>query len=311
MPLGSQTLHCPLCGSAKTISTRRIPTAPIANYWRSLGYDLGAAFPGLPDTIGKNQCLDCDLRFFSPQMIGGPDLYSMLGAAATYYDAAKWEFVEVLKLLAARPQGGMLLEYGCGNGAFLEKAAPLFDRAKGVDFNSDAVKYGQSRGLDIVDTDLAAIGETFDVVACFQILEHVPSPADSMRELTRLVAPGGLLIVAVPNEDSLLGELDYSFLNLPPHHASCWTRETFTSIERLLPLKLEAYLCEPLDLDLYLGALHQRLESHLGDRRALMKPFLWFIHRAAIAQALVNFDKARSGALGHTHIAVYRKASQA
>lgn len=303
----SQALRCPLCGGGSIVAIKRIATAPIAAYWASLGYDGAAAFPDFPATLDKHQCLDCDLRFFAPQLIGGPELYGAVGRAIDYYDAGKWEFIEVLKLLAARPRGGALLEYGCGDGAFLEKAAPLFDSAVGIDFNSEAVKAGQARGLNIINADLAGIDGKYDVVACFQIMEHVPRPAETLRALTRLVRPGALLIVATPNEESLLGQLDYNFLNLPPHHASCWTGKTFSFVERLLPLKLEQYLCEPLGIDLYLAALHQRFDRYLTGRHALMRPLLWFIRRAAIAYALIRFDAARAGALGHTHIAVFRK----
>ena len=299
-------LACPLCGTYDTVPIRRIATEPITGYWKTLGYDVKAAFPDFPATIEKLQCLVCDLRFFSPQLIGEPALYRALGGTRSYYDAAKWEFIEVLKLLAARPRGGALLEYGCGHGAFLRHAAPLFDRAVGVDFNTDAVTQGKASGLNIVDTDLSQIGERFDVIACFQILEHVPSPAETLRQLARLLQPGGLLIVAVPNEDSLLGQLDYNFLNLPPHHASCWTDKALAYVERLLPLNRETYLCEPLGLDLYLGALHQRLDRTLSSRNVLMRACFSLVRRTAIAFAMTNFDAVRTGAPGHTHIAVFR-----
>lgn len=54
--------------------------------------------------------------------------------------------------------------------------------------------------LDIV-SDITKIPErdaSFDAVMCIEVLEHVPYPVDALRELTRLLCPGGYLIVTAP-----------------------------------------------------------------------------------------------------------------
>jgi hypothetical protein len=72
---------------------------------------------------------------------------------------------------------------------------------------------------------------------------------------------------------------------------------------------LESYLCEPLGTDLYLAGLYERFDRYLTGRTVLMRPWLWFIRRAAIAFALTKLDFLKAGSLGHTHIAVFRKAA--
>jgi 2-polyprenyl-3-methyl-5-hydroxy-6-metoxy-1,4-benzoquinol methylase len=54
---------------------------------------------------------------------------------------------------------------------------------------------------------LAVEDAAFDVVLCNQVLEHVPDDRSAFLELHRVLRPGGLLIVGVPNEGSLLGTL--------------------------------------------------------------------------------------------------------
>jgi SAM-dependent methyltransferase len=298
---------CPLCARNNVYVVQGLKSAFLVKYWSDLGYDLYSAFPQLKDGFSKWQCVDCDLRFFAPQAIGGSDLYRALGRSPVYYGTTKWEFTFVLQRLAQRQRGGSLLELGCGPGRFLERAAPYFDRVVGLDFNDDAIRQGRARGLDLRASALHELHETFDTIVAFQVIEHVPNPGDTLRELVRLLRPGGELIIAVPNEDSLLGALEQNCLNMPPHHASRWSKEALNSIVRLFSLELEDYGLEPLSLDLYIGALHERFDRYLSGRNALMRPWLWLIRRAAIARALTTFDLVRKEEFGHTHIGFFRK----
>lgn len=298
---------CPLCARSNVFVGKHIGTAPLVRYWAALGYNLEEAFPQLRHGLSKLQCIDCDLCFFAPQAVGGEDLYRALGRGESYYAGAKWEFTHVLRRFAQHRPGGSLMEIGCGPGYFLERAAPYFDRVVGVDFNADAVREARARGLDVRACDVGELDETFSTIAAFQVVEHVPNPGAFLGRLAQMLRPGGSLIIAVPNEDSLLGALEQNSLNMPPHHASCWTKEALQSAARLNSLEFEDYACEPLGLDLYLGALHERFDRYLVGSFSLMKPWLWFIRRAAVARALMTFDLVRKEEVGHTHIAFLRK----
>jgi SAM-dependent methyltransferase len=306
-PEDESITECILCGQRNLFISKHLPTQPLEHRWSAIGYDLASSFPQLKDGISKWQCVDCDLRFFVPQAVGASDLYAALGHNPAYYTAAKWEFEFVLRRLAKRKRGGSILEFGCGPGRFLERAAPYFERALGLDFNDEAVRDGRARGLNISGRGLDELEETFDTIAAFQVIEHVPAPGEILSQLAKLLRPGGELIIAVPNEDSFLGALYRNHLNLPPHHVSCWTRASFDSVAQLLALNLETYACEPLSLDLYLGAMHERFDTHLSNSNVLMLPLLWLIRRASIARALISFDLLRRNEPGHTHIAFFRK----
>jgi SAM-dependent methyltransferase len=304
-----ETNACPLCGGRNSFAVKGISTALIERHWRKLGYDLRSGVKSVSDTLQKRRCANCDLRFFVPQMIGGPDLYATLGSDA-YYGAFKPEFIEVLRMLAKRDPKGSLLEFGCGSGYFLEQAARYFERSVGVDFNEKAVNECQRRNLDARVIEIAELeDQSYDVVATFQVLEHVPNPGETLRQLVRLLRPGGQLIVAVPNEDSLLGDLDSNYLNLPPHHASCWTKATFDHVAKMLSLDLEYYWQEPLDTNLYLAAVHERMDRHLPAPNIVMRLINSVVRRIGVASALANFDAIRAASKGHTHIAVFRRGT--
>ena len=299
-------VNCPLCGKSNIFVSRRIGTGRLASYWNDLGYDLYANFPQLLSGMAKCQCIDCDVRFFLPRAAGGPDLYSALGRSPVYYPSAKWEYEHVLRHLRARKKGGSLLEFGCGPGLFLQNASAYFDLAVGLDFNNTAVNEARGRGLDVRAAGLETLNETFDTIVAFQVIEHVPEPGETLRQLALLLKPGGELIVAVPNEDGLLGSLEWNCLNMPPHHSTCWTRRAFESVAFLTHLELERYSEEPLGLDLYLGSIHERLDRYFSGGGLLRLAF-WPMRRAAIAAALVKYDEFRMDKTGHTHIAFFRK----
>ncbi len=298
---------CPLCGSHRAVTAERVLMAPIATYWQGMGYDLKSAFPGLPDELEKRDCPRCALKFFLPRLIGGPDLYAALQTKDYYYGASKWEFTAVLKYLSTGSDARTLLEFGCGAGRFLEQAEPYFEEARGIDFNEDAVALCRRKGLVAEVTDLAAINRMFDVVVAFQIMEHVAEPGQAFDDLAALVEPGGLLVVAVPNEDGPLGELQENFLNLPPHHFTRWSRRTLDYLAASRQLQLEHYSCEPLSEVLYLTLLNERFSRGLAADGLVARLFAALARRIATARALVDLDAARERLPGHTQIAAFRK----
>lgn len=109
--------------------------------------------------------------------------------------------------LAALPPGARLLDAGSGSQPYRSACTHLTYVAQDfAAFQGNMDERGlQSpgwdyRGVDIV-CDIAAIPEpdgAFDAVLCTEVLEHVPDPAAVLRELARLVRPGGRLILTVP-----------------------------------------------------------------------------------------------------------------
>jgi SAM-dependent methyltransferase len=300
---------CPLCNSDRPFPEARVATAPIVTYWRQIDYDIQAAFPSLPEFLTKQRCPRCDLRFFLPRVIGGADLYATLQRTAFYYEATKWEFGEVLRLLVNSEPSSSMLEFGCGRGRFLEQVRTYFDRVVGIDFNEDALADCRAKGLEVGSFDLAGIKERYDVVATFQVMEHLPNPGAVFAQLAGLVRSGGRFIVAVPNEDGPLGELQEDFLNLPPHHFTRWTKRTMCFLADAHGLEIEHYACEPLSETLFLTLMNERFARHLAERGLVARLIAAVARRIAIADSLTQFDATRKRLAGHTQIAVYHKAT--
>jgi SAM-dependent methyltransferase len=102
---------------------------------------------------------------------------------------------------------GRLLDFGCGGGSFLERMHRQGWRVLGIDTSAETVDTIRR------DLKLPALAGTlphpdlrpgeFDVITMWHSLEHVHAPLAVLREAHRLLAPGGKLLVAVPNIDSL------------------------------------------------------------------------------------------------------------
>lgn len=125
-----------------------------------------------------------------------------------------------------------LLDFGCGGGSFLERMSQQGWQTMGVDVSEQAVqRIREELGLEAVvgtlpHPDLEPC--SFDVITMWHSLEHVHQPLQVLREARRLLAPGGKLIVAVPNIDSVpfrwFGSAWFA-LDLPRHltHFAPWT----------------------------------------------------------------------------------------
>lgn len=119
---------------------------------------------------------------------------------------------------------GLLLDVGCGHGAFLARVSRQGWRAVGVDFDADAVEAAKSAyGLDVrvggLDT-LTEHREDFDVITASHVIEHVEDPADFLRRCRQLLRPQGRLVIRTPNVASY-GHRKYrrSWRGLePPRH---------------------------------------------------------------------------------------------
>jgi O-antigen chain-terminating methyltransferase len=104
-----------------------------------------------------------------------------------------------------------LLDIGCGRGEWLGLLKSQGFNSYGIDTNSAAVNECQSAGLDVKNSDLISHleslpDESLSCITMFQVLEHLPFNMilKTMKQIRRVLVPGGLFIGEIPNSQNLL-----------------------------------------------------------------------------------------------------------
>jgi len=116
-----------------------------------------------------------------------------------------------VKLIKRYKSNTTLLDIGCGEGFFLFNASKAGYVTKGVELSRDAARYARKEfGMDVEAKpleELQLVENHFDVVTLWVVLEHVPYPLPLLKEVHRMLKPGGLLAVSTPNVGSMLAKI--------------------------------------------------------------------------------------------------------
>jgi ubiquinone/menaquinone biosynthesis C-methylase UbiE len=122
-------------------------------------------------------------------------------------DTDKVRFAWVTNQLSRVPPGARILDAGAGELRFkpfckhLDYVAQDFGQYSG-DGDGAALQTGawDNTKIDILSdiTDIPVQNESFDVVLCSEVLEHVPDALSAIRELSRVLKPGGTLLLTAP-----------------------------------------------------------------------------------------------------------------
>ncbi len=147
-------------------------------------------------------------------------------AARTHFDrwsetyeqdsAAKWlrEVQRAALAALALDSGDVLLDLACGTGAAVRDAAPTVRRAVGFDVSPGMIAQAEARaqaaGLPNVEFfqgdvsgRLPFVDGEFTAVVCTTAFHHFPKPLDTIAEISRVVGPGGRVVIADANRRHL------------------------------------------------------------------------------------------------------------
>ncbi|MEN8257208.1 MAG: class I SAM-dependent methyltransferase [Thermodesulfobacteriota bacterium] len=105
------------------------------------------------------------------------------------------------------PEAGRLLDIGCGYGFFLEAMARREWQVEGIELSKPAAEIARAKKIGTIHScaveEMEDIG-LFDVVTMFYVIEHVADPLQTLRNVAKLLKPGGVLVLRYPNTSPLL-----------------------------------------------------------------------------------------------------------
>jgi SAM-dependent methyltransferase len=227
------------------------------------------------------ECLDCSFQFvrpvIDPASIYTADYYRGRGAdpIVNYEEEFTnpfraprfFEFTNLIqivrKLKAARtPQPLRWLDYGCGNGALLRFLAAQKDlRVHPAGFDESAVsRHLRDKGFEFYDrNELQGLpAGSFDVISCIEVIEHTVEPKAVVEEISRLLKPGGVLLLTTGNMHSPVARLrgfHFSYC-IPEVHISLFNPTLLENVYRACSLEPRYFR--------YCGVIRFKILQRLG-----------------------------------------------
>ncbi|MEM3485988.1 MAG: class I SAM-dependent methyltransferase [Candidatus Methanomethyliaceae archaeon] len=166
-------------------------------------------------------CRECGLIYLNPR----PDATEILAYYPASYESYQalratkgielWLQKRAWRILAQfvsqYQTGRKLLDIGCATGEFLREMRARGFEVQGVEFNSFAATIAKDvYGLKVFVGPLAefiAPESTFDVITMWDVLEHLPSPYNSLQQIHQWLRDGGHLFLSIPNVHSFDAKL--------------------------------------------------------------------------------------------------------
>jgi SAM-dependent methyltransferase len=185
---------CPICGQA---DAREWLQAPDRLHGRQDRYTL-------------LRCPTCSLVWLSnppkPAELHRhyTDAYDRLISAAGEDSPGRWR--DRNAALMPHKQSGALLDLGCSSGAFLQSLCSKGWDLVGIEISPESAKQAQVKSGanvfvgDILDAQFQS--DSFDVITCFDVFEHLYEPRRVIAKVAEWLKPGGIFYVLVPNVDS-------------------------------------------------------------------------------------------------------------
>lgn len=234
-----EQVSCMLCGSGETRTVWASNLGPqgVDPQLEEFDYTYASVSLGVQRHHRIVRCVRCGLIYVSPRptQTGGAEIYRRLRDEryASLREERVTHFEHDLEELEAWCDRGPVLDVGCGSGYFLEAAARRgWGPAQGVELNSWMVELGRAAGLEISAGQLREQrypDQSFQLVCFWDVIEHMNDPAVELAEAFRILRPGGMLVLLVPDGESfwarLLGERWWAVIRM---HLYYFTRATAT-----------------------------------------------------------------------------------
>ena len=180
---------CPLCDAKETTTLVEFPELRFARCTSCGLIYKSDEDPGLSARLSK--------RYDAAYFVHGGAQYLKRWA----HRVAKCRR-QLLMCLEFTPQAKRSLDVGCSAGYVLAAAKSLDLQPTGIDYAAWAAGLAKERGFDAAAASLTELpfrDESFDIVTAKHTLEHVRTPKQALSEVARVLKPGGVALIVVPD----------------------------------------------------------------------------------------------------------------
>lgn len=130
---------------------------------------------------------------------------------------------EIVQTFEKYRQNNRFLDVGCGAGTLLKVALKEGWQAEGVEVSLPSIEFLEKQNMKVFHGDLSAAkfpNGSFDIATAVEILEHIPDPINILKEIHRVLRPGGLLWATTPHGKGMSARLlgtDWTCVTPPEH----------------------------------------------------------------------------------------------
>jgi SAM-dependent methyltransferase len=213
MNLTWESRACPLCGS-----TAKGKVVVESNVELSKLTEFAFASRKFPEYMHSRmvECGVCGLLYGTPAVSSESGLNAYKDAAFDSGQESEFAARTYAKLIANHltliGSCQKALDIGTGDGAFLEQLVQLgFRDVIGVEPSAAPIACSKPAVRDMIRHDIFRAcdfaGQRFDLVTCFQVMEHLWNPGELAREVSSILRPGGLFVTVTHNLRALSARL--------------------------------------------------------------------------------------------------------
>lgn len=175
------------------------------------------SFPVLKsDKFRLVECLMCGLVYTdycreTPSLYADKEYFVDKNQYINRWNEFRLIFEDLITIISSFKPRGSLLDVGAGVGILASVAVERGFYVQGVEISGWAASYArEEKGLDILEGTLESIrlgAKSFDIIVVNHVLEHISDLHTFLAEVRRVLKDDGLLVVGVPNFDSIMATL--------------------------------------------------------------------------------------------------------
>ncbi len=198
-----------------------------------------------------------------------------------------------ISLMPKYVQGGRLLEIGCSYGGRLEALKKLGWEVKGIEMDRKSSEHAlRAKKLNVENKRIEEVdfqSGTFDVILMSMVLEHLYSPFELLKKVTKWLKPDGQLIFSIPYFEGIEFQIfkEYTYALQLPHHITFFNRTILNEYLRTLGFTKIKFYFQAFDRDIVASA-HYKYQSTKNlaykfiaynkvIRKVIIKPLVFFL----------------------------------
>jgi ubiquinone/menaquinone biosynthesis C-methylase UbiE len=177
----------------------------------------------------------------------------------------KWLFSGLIERLKEHLQQGSILELGCSKGHLTRLLCENNYNCIGTDISKTALSYAKDLKTVRIDSEtLPFKNNVFEAVVAIMTIEHLPHPAECVKEVFRVLKKNGLFIVITPDRSSFVSQVGYRLVDYTalknPYHVGLMNQRELKKV--LNNAGFEEIILRPFHNGFYAGPYLKKIINH-------------------------------------------------